>query len=54
MKLICSRSNDKVSAKAHDLRQKWIKLSNEQPAESGTLLVMAAVISYLLTLFGHS
>uniref|UniRef100_A0AAV1TRN4 TFIIS N-terminal domain-containing protein n=1 Tax=Peronospora matthiolae TaxID=2874970 RepID=A0AAV1TRN4_9STRA len=26
--------NDKVSAKAHDLRQKWIKLSNEQPAES--------------------
>ncbi|CAI5741349.1 unnamed protein product [Peronospora destructor] len=26
--------NDKVSAKAHELRQKWIKQSNEQPADS--------------------
>ncbi|CAI5739909.1 unnamed protein product [Peronospora farinosa] len=26
--------NDKVSAKAHELRQKWIKQLNEQPADS--------------------
>ena len=38
-------SNDKVSAKAHELRQKWIKQSNEQPADSGTISVLAAVVS---------